>query len=110
MILHNDKENFENLIAVTSEYIGIPANAIRRDYFIVKLLQNIQKSEFCDLCVFKGGTSLSKCYPNSINRFSEDIDLTFIPNDKLSKKQYDKSLKQMEKVIVRDAHFEKNRS
>ncbi|MHB8962812.1 MAG: nucleotidyl transferase AbiEii/AbiGii toxin family protein [Saccharofermentanales bacterium] len=76
MNLHNDKENFENLISVTSEYIGIPADAIRRDYFIVKLLQNLQNSEFCNCCVFKGGTSLSKCYPNSINRFSEDIDLT----------------------------------
>ncbi|WP_289466235.1 nucleotidyl transferase AbiEii/AbiGii toxin family protein, partial [Klebsiella pneumoniae] len=27
-------------------------------------------------CVFKGGTSLSKCF-NVIDRFSEDIDITF---------------------------------
>ncbi|MHB1454209.1 MAG: nucleotidyl transferase AbiEii/AbiGii toxin family protein [Saccharofermentanales bacterium] len=107
MNLHNDKESFENLISVTSKYIGVPADAIKRDYFIVKLLQNLQNSKFCDCCVFKGGTSLSKCYPNSINRFSEDIDLTFIPNDKLSKKQYDNSLKQMEKAIIGEAYFEK---
>jgi predicted nucleotidyltransferase component of viral defense system len=107
MNLHNDKENFENLILVTSEYIGIPSDAVKRDYYIVKLLQNLQNSEFCNLCVFKGGTSLSKCYPNSINRFSEDIDLTFIPDDNLSKKQYDKSLKQLEKEIVGEACFEK---
>ena len=44
-------------------------------------------SEYADKCVFKGGTSLSKCYPGSIQRFSEDIDLTYIPDDATSKKQ-----------------------
>jgi hypothetical protein len=27
---------------------------------------------------FKGGTSLSKCYPESISRFSDDIDLMYV--------------------------------
>ena len=84
MNLHNDKESFNSLIAVTADYIGVPPAAVKRDYYIVILLQNMQNSEYADKCVFKGGTSLSKCYPNSINRFSEDIDLTFIPNDKMS--------------------------
>lgn len=41
-------------------------------------LQKLEQSEYADQCVFKGGTSLSKCCPGSIERFSEDIDLTFL--------------------------------
>ena len=33
-------------------------------------------SERAPRCVFKGGTSLSKCH-HAIDRFSEDIDITF---------------------------------
>ena len=51
------------------------------------------------VCVFKGGTSLSKCYPGSINRFSEDIDLTFIPVEDMTNKKYSKALKRVEDTI-----------
>ena len=75
MNLHEHKEEFEQLIAIVADYIGVPADAVRRDYYIVQMMQNLQNSEYAEVCVFKGGTSLSKCYPGSINRFSEDIDL-----------------------------------
>lgn len=99
MNLHKHKEEFEELIAIVSKYIGIPIDAIRRDYYIVLLLQNLQNSKYAEVCVFKGGTSLSKCYPGSINRFSEDIDLTFIPKEDLNNKKYSKFLKEIEKTI-----------
>ena len=79
MNLHEHREEFEELITVVAEHIGVPSDAVRRDYYIVMMMQNLQNSEYAESCVFKGGTSLSKCYPGSINRFSEDIDLTFIP-------------------------------
>jgi predicted nucleotidyltransferase component of viral defense system len=107
MKLHIERENFDNLITVTAEYIGVPYSAVKRDYYIVKLLQNLQDSEYADMCVFKGGTSLSKCYPGSINRFSEDIDLTFIPNEEMSPGQYDKMLKKVEATIIGNAFYEK---
>jgi len=97
MNLHINKEEFEDLCIVTSESIGIPLGAVKRDYYIVMILQNLQNSGFVNECVFKGGTSLSKCYPDSINRFSEDIDLTFISEEKISDKQYSKELKKIEK-------------
>ena len=71
------------------------------------LLQNLQNSDFSSECVFKGGTSLSKCYPQSINRFSEDIDLTFIPNEKMSNNQYSKTLKKIEKIMIGNAKIQK---
>jgi len=107
MNLHHDSENFRELITITANSIGIPQTAVKRDYYIVMLLQNLQNSEFAELAVFKGGTSLSKCYPGSIDRFSEDIDLTYIPGAEMSNKQYDRVLKRMEAAIVGSAHFEK---
>lgn len=71
MNLHEHKEEFEELIAIVADYIGVPADGVRRDYYIVQMMQNLQNSEYAEACVFKGGTSLSKCYPGSINRFSE---------------------------------------
>ena len=107
MNLHTNKEDFEDLCLLTSEYIGIPEDAVKRDYYIAMLLQNLQNSNFAGECVFKGGTSLSKCYPQSINRFSEDIDLTFIPNEKMSNNQYSKTLKKIEKIIIGNAKIQK---
>lgn len=107
MKLHNDQEAFHDLIALTATMIGIPEAAVKRDYFIVMMLQKLAKSVYADRCVFKGGTSLSKCYPGSIMRFSEDIDLTYIPDDETSKKQYDKALKGIEKVMSDEAYVQK---
>lgn len=99
MNLHEHKEEFEELIAIVADYIGVPADAVRRDYYIVQMMQNLQNSEYTEVCVFKGGTSLSKCYPGSINRFSEDIDLTFIPVEDMTNKKYSKALKRVEDTI-----------
>jgi len=78
MKLHKYIEDFQDLIQIVSQAKHIPESAVGRDYYIVMLLQNLEKSDYADRCVFKGGTSLSKCYPGSIERFSEDIDLTFL--------------------------------
>lgn len=99
MNLHLHKDEFNDLAILAADYIGIPVTAVRRDYYIVMMLQQLEQSDYSELCVFKGGTSLSKCYPGTINRFSEDIDLTFIPQEELGNKQYDRKLKQVEKIM-----------
>lgn len=107
MNLHEDREAFYDLAVITAGYIGIPVSAVKRDYYIVMLLQKLAESKYAEKCVFKGGTSLSKGYPGSIARFSEDIDLTFIPNDSMGKKQYDKALKHIESIMTVGAFLEK---
>ena len=107
MKLHNDYEAFNDLSVLAADYIGIPVSAVKRDYYIVMMLQKLANSDYSAKCVFKGGTSLSKCYPGSISRFSEDIDLTYIPNDELSKKQYDRALKNIEKLMTEGAYMAK---
>ena len=57
--------------------------------------------------MFKGGTSLSKAYPDSIERFSEDIDLTYIPNEELRNSQYSRKLKQIEKIMSKGGNLAK---
>ena len=75
MNLHEHKEEFEELIAIVADYIGVPADAVRRDYYIVQMMQNLQNSEYAEVCVFKGGTSVSiraKCvkFLSKISTFS----------------------------------------
>lgn len=106
MKLHEDKGDFNTLITLTAQYMRLPETAIKRDYYIVKLMQNLEKSEYVNCVIFKGGTSLSKCYPDSISRFSEDIDLSYSPQKELTDKQYERDLKAIEKAITGGAHFE----
>ena len=71
-MLHNDHSLFEQVILRVSEDTGIEASIIEKDYYVTLFLQRIVAQ--LPNIIFKGGTSLSKCY-KLINRFSEDIDL-----------------------------------
>lgn len=71
-MLHNNHTLFEQVILRVSEDTGIEASIIEKDYYVTLFLQRIV--ELLPNIIFKGGTSLSKCY-KLIKRFSEDIDL-----------------------------------
>lgn len=55
MKLHENKEDFQDLCTITANYIGIPEAAVKMDYYIVSMLQKLQRSDFSEQCVFKGG-------------------------------------------------------
>lgn len=74
MYLHEDKESFKDLIELVSGEIGRTPIVVEKDYYVTMILKRL--SEQLDNCVFKGGTSLSKGF-KAIDRFSEDIDITF---------------------------------
>ncbi|MEO8255116.1 MAG: nucleotidyl transferase AbiEii/AbiGii toxin family protein [Flavobacterium sp.] len=80
MNLHLDKDNFEGAIVATAAYFEIPELFIEKDYWVTYALYELFRSDIKDLIVFKGGTSLSKCY-GIIKRFSEDIDIVVLKND-----------------------------
>lgn len=73
MKLYQEKELFSQIINQISKEKGINEAIIEKDYFVSLILQEIAKEN--GNIVFKGGTSLSKCF-GLINRFSEDIDLS----------------------------------
>lgn len=74
MYLHNDKELFNDIVALTAERIGQAQDIVEKDYYVTIILKKLSTCEY-PIC-FKGGTSLSKAY-GVIDRFSEDIDITF---------------------------------
>ncbi|MDQ5930582.1 MAG: hypothetical protein QG594_2370 [Bacteroidota bacterium] len=80
MNLHLDKDNFEGAIVATAEHFEIPEIFIEKDYWVTYALHQLFHSKVKNLIVFKGGTSLSKCY-GVIKRFSEDIDIVVAKND-----------------------------
>ena len=59
-MLHKDRENFEQVILKVSEDTGIDASIIEKDYYVTLFLKRIV--EVLPNIIFKGGTSLSKCY------------------------------------------------
>ncbi|MBQ3709807.1 MAG: nucleotidyl transferase AbiEii/AbiGii toxin family protein [Bacteroidales bacterium] len=86
--------------------MGLPEQAVEKDYWVTVMLQLIFDSELGEHIIFKGGTSLSK-NGNLIERFSEDIDLTvnyeyFGLNDEPTKKQL-KKLRKSSSLFVREA-------
>ena len=71
-MLHSNRELFEQAILRTADATGIAASIIEKDYYVTEFLRRM--TSYQPDMVFKGGTSLSKCY-KLIQRFSEDIDL-----------------------------------
>lgn len=98
MNLHLDKNNFEGAIVAAAEYFEIPEIFIEKDYWVTYALHQLFHSDVKDLIVFKGGTSLSKCY-DVIQRFSEDIDIVVVKNEGDSGNALKERLKNVTNVI-----------
>ena len=79
MFLHDNKDLFEEVIFNTADFYKLPIAIIEKDYYVTLILKEIA-TRSPDI-VFKGGTSLSKCY-KIIDRFSEDIDLNIMGDTK----------------------------
>lgn len=96
MKLHNYKDAFEGAIVATAQHFGIAEIYVEKDYWVTFALKQIFTDENSkDIAVFKGGTSLSKCF-GIIERFSEDIDMVVIKDDG----ETDNSLKRKLKKVT----------
>lgn len=74
MYLYENAALFTELIRRTAEFYQTDYKKIKKDYFMMLILNNVVISD--SRVVFRGGTSLSKAYL-IIKRFSEDTDLAF---------------------------------
>lgn len=74
MLLHKDRDQFIAIVNAVSNELSIPIPIVEKDYYVTMILKQLSLN--APKCVFKGGTSLSKCH-HAIDRFSEDIDITF---------------------------------
>ena len=93
MNLDNDKKLFDQIITRVSEKLNIDETIVEKDYYVTKMLKMLIEAE--PNIIFKGGTSLSKCY-KLIDRFSEDIDLNY---DSRGERLTDGIRKRISKVI-----------
>ena len=81
MNLHENQELFREAVPAASQRFKIPEVYIEKDYWVTWVLYEIFHSDMAEQTVFKGGTALSKCH-KLIERFSEDVDLVVLRNDK----------------------------
>ena len=70
MRLHKENELFEQVVLGASEWKQVPPAIIEKEYYVTSVLGELTKR--VPKSIFKGGTSLSKCY-KLIERFSEDM-------------------------------------
>ncbi|MCK5882327.1 MAG: nucleotidyl transferase AbiEii/AbiGii toxin family protein [Bacteriovoracaceae bacterium] len=101
MNLHEHKEEFLDLITLTSSHFKISPVLVEKDYWVTFALKKLSKSDIASKVVFKGGTSLSKAH-HLIKRFSEDIDLALIVEEGDSSGQIKSKLKKIEKACAQD--------
>ena len=75
MNLHLNKELFKEFIDNLNSRTLIDADIIEKDYYVCLILKELSKNQEELQAYFKGGTAVYKIL-DTMNRFSEDIDLT----------------------------------
>ena len=91
MKLHEDKELFGEFLREIYNRTGIDLDILEKDYYVCMVLKEIALKQSEMNVYFKGGTAVYKILP-TMNIFSEDIDLTYKPEDSISKNQNRKRL------------------
>ncbi len=64
MKLHLNKNDFKDLLQLSSSHFGLPESFIEKDYWIMRVLKNLSTSEFKDLVIFKGTACIKKDLQN----------------------------------------------
>lgn len=98
MKLHGDKKLFRQAVEFTAQQMNIPGIYVEKDYWVTYTLHTIFKNPIGKETIFKGGTSLSKCF-GLTERFSEDIDLVVIRREGESNNQLTNKLKKISNVV-----------
>jgi predicted nucleotidyltransferase component of viral defense system len=75
MLFHLKEEDFKKFIGDMSKRINIDADIIEKDYYVCTVLKELAEKQEYLKAYFKGGTAVYKIL-DTMNRFSEDIDLT----------------------------------
>ncbi len=102
MNLHHDREAFAELMIGAANELAIPTAIIEKDYYVTIALKRL--SDRIDDMVFKGGTSLTKCY-QLLNRFSEDIDLSYTAESGVPGEARKRKLKRAVVEVMEELEF-----
>lgn len=99
MRLHENKQLFRQSVQFTAQQMNILDIYVEKDYWVMFALHTIFNNPIGKETVFKGGTSLSKCF-SLIGRFSEDIDLVVLRREGESNNQLTTKIKKISKVVA----------
>ena len=99
MILHQNKQLFRQAVQFTAQQMNIRDIYIEKDYWVTFALHSIFHDKIGKETVFKGGTSLLKCF-GLINRFSEDIDLVMLRHEGESNNQLTSKIRELSRVVT----------
>ena len=102
MNLHLDPETFAELVTAASNELHIPPEIIEKDYYVTLALREL--SSRIKGMVFKGGTSLTKCY-QILERFSEDIDISYSASEGIPGESRKRQLKKAIVSSMTSLHF-----
>ena len=80
MKLHEDTDAFLAILQRVNESSGVRVDILEKDYYVTLLLKELAEKQNSLPAYFKGGTALYKAL-GTIQRFSEDIDLTVCVDD-----------------------------
>lgn len=92
MLFHLKEQEFRKFIGDMSKKTNISADIIEKDYYVCTVLKELSKKQDYLKAYFKGGTAVYKIL-DTMNRFSEDIDLTVKVVSEQSNTQNRKRLK-----------------
>lgn len=98
MKLHENKALFQDAVIATAQQKRLSEVFVEKDYWVTLALYTIFTNEIGNEAVFKGGTSLSKCF-QIIERFSEDIDLFVLRKEDESRSQRAKRINKFRECI-----------
>lgn len=99
MRLHENNKLFTQAIEFTAQSLSIPTIYVEKDYWVTYALYILFNSDIRQEIVFKGGTSLLKCYA-FIKRFSEDIDLVVLRHDGETNSKMKTKLKEISEIVA----------
>lgn len=98
MNLHENKALFRDAVQATAQEMGIPDIYVEKDYWVTFVLKTIFADPIGKETVFKGGTSLLKCY-SYLKRFSEDVDLVVMRQEGETDSRLTAKIKRIGKLI-----------
>ncbi|MEO8962924.1 MAG: nucleotidyl transferase AbiEii/AbiGii toxin family protein [Ginsengibacter sp.] len=98
MKLHENKQLFRQAVQFTAQQKNIPEICVEKDYWVTYALHTIFKHKIGEEAIFKGGTSLLKCY-SLIQRFSEDIDLVVLRREGESNNKLTTKIRKISSVV-----------
>lgn len=98
MTLHENEDLFRQAVQFTAQQQGIPEIFVEKDYWVTFALYTLFNSKVGPETVFKGGTSLLKCF-GAIKRFSEDIDLVVIRRENESNSRLTAKIRSVSEIV-----------